>query len=61
LSTPALLIAETNRRDIRWLIVKRNLQIKEDVTPRREATLKALQQIFLPYRKLGSYDIYRRP
>jgi hypothetical protein len=61
LSTPALLIAEANRRQIRWLIVKRNLQIKEDVTPQREATLQALQQIFLPYRKLAAYDIYRRP
>jgi hypothetical protein len=61
LSTPALLVAEAERRPIRWLIVKRNLQIKEDVTPRREATLQALQQIFLPYRKLAAYDIYRRP
>jgi hypothetical protein len=61
LSTPEQLVAETNRRQIRYLIVKRNLQIKEDVTPRREATLHALQQVFLPYRKLAAYDIYRRP
>jgi hypothetical protein len=61
LSTPALLVAEANRRHIRWLIVKRNLQIKEDVTPQREATLHVLQQIFLPYRKLAAYDVYRRP
>jgi hypothetical protein len=49
------------RRNIRWLIVKRNLQIKEDVTPQREETLQALQQVFLPYHRLGSYDVYRRP
>jgi hypothetical protein len=61
LSDPAQLIAEANRRQIRWLIVKHNLQIKEDVTPQREATLQALQQIFLPYRKLAAYDVYRRP
>ena len=61
LSTPALLVAEAERRRIRWLIVKRKLQIKEDVTPQREATLQALQQIFLPYRKLAAYDVYRRP
>ena len=59
--SPAQLVAEARRRNIRWLIVKRNLQIKEDVTPQREETLKALQQVFLPYRKLGSYDVYRRP
>jgi hypothetical protein len=59
--SPAQLVAEAQRRNIRWLIVKRNLQIKEDVTPQREETLLALQQVFLPYRKLGSYDVYRRP
>jgi hypothetical protein len=59
--SPEELVAEALSRNIRWLIVKHNLQIKEDTTPRREATLKALQQVFLPYRKLGSYDVYRRP
>jgi hypothetical protein len=58
---PAQLVEEAERRNIRWLIVKRNLQIKEDVTPQREATLEALQQVFLPYRKLGGYDVYHRP
>jgi hypothetical protein len=61
LSTPATLVAEAERRHTRWLIVKRNLQIKEDVTPQREATLQALQQIFRPYRTLVAYDVYRRP
>ncbi|MGA2348921.1 MAG: hypothetical protein ABSF70_00695 [Terracidiphilus sp.] len=59
--SPAQLVAEAQRRRIRWLIVKHDLQIKEDVTPQREATLEALEQVFLPYRKLASYDIYRRP
>jgi hypothetical protein len=59
--SPAQLAAEARRRNIRWLIIKRNLQIKEDVTPQREESLKTLQQIFLPYRKLASYDVYRRP
>jgi hypothetical protein len=59
--SPAQLVAEVRRRNIRWLIVKRNLQIKEDVTPQREETLQALQQVFLPYHRLGSYDVYRRP
>jgi hypothetical protein len=59
--SPAQLAEEAQRRNIRWLIVKRNLQIKEDTTPQREATIEALQQVFLPYRKLSGYDVYRRP
>ena len=59
--SPAQLVEEARRRNIRWLIVKRDLQLKEDPTPQRESALKALQQVFLPYRKLGSYDVYRRP
>jgi hypothetical protein len=61
LSTPAQLVAEAESRNIRWLIVKRTMQMKEDPTPQREASLEALQKLFLPYRKLGSYDVYRRP
>ena len=59
--TPAQLAEEARARKIRWLIVKHDLQIKEDPTPEREAALEALQQIFQPYRKLGGYDVYRRP
>ncbi len=59
--SPAQLVAEARQRGIRWLIVKRTLQIKQDVTPQRAATLAALEKVFLPYRQLKSYDIYRRP
>jgi hypothetical protein len=59
--SPAQLVSEARRRNIRWLIVKRDLQLKEDPTPQREGAVKALQQVFLPYRKLGGYDVYRRP
>ena len=59
--SPEQLVAEAEFRKIRWLIVKRNLQIKEDVTPQRAATLEALRLVFMPYRRLGSYDVYRRP
>ena len=59
--SPAQLVEEARARNIRWLIVKRDLQIKEDPTPQREAALDALQQVFLPYRKLSGYDVYRRP
>ena len=59
--SPAQLVEEVRRRNIRWLVVKRDLQLKEDPTPQREAALEALQQVFRPYRKLGGYDVYRRP
>ncbi|MGA3373622.1 MAG: hypothetical protein ABSC48_17880 [Terracidiphilus sp.] len=59
--SPVQLVEEAQQRNIRWLIVKRNLQIKEDTTPQRAATFEALQQVFLPYRKLSGYDVYRRP
>jgi hypothetical protein len=58
--SPAQLVDEAQRRGIRWLIIKRDLQIKEDVTPQREATMSVLRQVFQPYRQLRAYDIYRR-
>ncbi len=58
--SPAQLVEEARARKIRWLIVKRELQIKEDVTPQREATLKALMEDFKLYSRLTGYDVYRR-
>lgn len=48
------------KRNIRWLIVKRELQIKQDPTPDRTATLAGLMQEFSEDRRLSGYDIYRR-
>jgi len=59
--SPAELVEQARAHTIRWLIVKRELQIKEDPTPQREATLHALMQDFKLYRQLQSYDVYRRP
>lgn len=59
--SPTQLVEEASARNIRWLIIKRDLQLKEDPTPQREAAIKALRQIFAPYRRLSAYDIYRRP
>ena len=47
-------------KNIRWLVVKRKLQIQEDPTPDRAATLTALQQVFELDKKLAGYDVYRR-
>lgn len=59
--SPTQLVEQARARNIRWLIVKRDLQLKEDPTPQREATMKAVLQVFVPYRKLAGYDVYRRP
>src|ERR1019366_3264109 len=57
--TPEQLRELAVERNIRWLVVKRELQIKEDPTPDRAATLSALMQEFSVVRQLTGYDIYR--
>jgi hypothetical protein len=47
-------------RDVRWLVVKRDLQIKEDVTPNRDSIMQALMGEFTLAARLHGYDIYRR-
>ena len=57
---PSQVVEEARLRQIDWLIVKRRLQIKDDPTPQREATLKALLQDFTLSERLHGYDVYRR-
>jgi hypothetical protein len=57
--TPYQLLNLSRTRNIRWLIVKRNLQLNEDPTPQPQAILQALQQDFALYRSLDNYDIYK--
>jgi hypothetical protein len=58
--SPAQVVEQVRAHNIRWLIVKRDLQIKEDVTPQREATMNALQGEFALSGHLRGYDVYRR-
>ena len=46
--------------NIRWLVVKRDLQINADPTPQRVELMQALMSEFTPAAKLGGYDVYRR-
>lgn len=46
--------------NIRWLIVKRDLQINTDPTPDRAATMHALMGEFTLAARLRGYDVYRR-
>jgi hypothetical protein len=58
--SPAQVVEEAWLHQIRWLVVKRELQIKEDPTPQREATLKLLMSDFTLVARLHGYDVYRR-
>jgi len=58
--SPAETAALTRSLNIRWLIVKRDLQIKVDTTPNRAATMQALMGEFTLAAHLRGYDVYRR-
>ena len=58
--TPAEIADQVRHLGIRWLIVKRDLQIKEDPTPQRKAVMKALLSEFTLDSQLHGYDVYRR-
>jgi hypothetical protein len=47
-------------RDIRWLIVKRDLQIKENPMLEPAETISVLMREFAPVAHLKGYDVYRR-
>ena len=54
-------ILELSRaRDIRWLVVKRKLQIESDPVEDKERLLDLLRRDFKQVKTLGNYDVYRR-
>jgi hypothetical protein len=58
--SPAEIAALVRSQSIRWLIVKRDLQIIVDPTPNRAATMQALMGEFTQAARLRGYDVYRR-
>ncbi len=58
--SPAEIASLVQSRNIRWLIVKRNLQTREDPTPDRAAMMDALMREFTLAAHLRGYDVYRR-
>ena len=58
--SPAETAALARTQNIRWLIVKRDLQIKVDTTPNRAETMSLLMKEFTPAAQLQGYDVYRR-
>jgi hypothetical protein len=58
--SPNEIAALVRSRNIRWLIVKTDVQTKEDPTPDRAELLQLLTQQFTPAAHLRGYDVYRR-
>ena len=54
------LIDEARRRNVRWVIVKRKLQINTNPLPESDQTLRLVGRDFALYRRLQGYDVYRR-
>jgi hypothetical protein len=58
--TPAQILAQSRVRNVRWLIVSRNLQLTAPPSPDLPNILRALQPAFTLVRSLPNYDLYRR-
>jgi hypothetical protein len=58
--SPNEIAALVRARNIRWLIVKTDVQTKEDPTPDRAELMRLLMQEFTPAARLHGYDVYRR-
>ena len=54
------LMAQADRRGIRWVIVKTRLQSNEDPLPERERTMELIAAEFMVNRELAGYTAYRR-
>jgi hypothetical protein len=58
--SPTEIAALVRTHNIRWMIVKTDVQTKEDPTPDRVALMGLLMQEFTPVARLRGYDVYRR-
>jgi hypothetical protein len=57
---PRELVALATARDVRWVIVKKRLQVNGDPMPELRAVLALLQPRFRVVAQLRNYTIYRR-
>jgi hypothetical protein len=58
--SPQELLAEADKRNVRWVIVKTRVQSDENPLPERDATIRLIASEYAPYRELSAYEIYRR-
>lgn len=58
--SPEAILKLARSRNIGWLVVKRDLQLRADPVERKERMLELLRQEFEPHESLRNYDVYRR-
>jgi len=56
----AQIVQLARQRNVRWLIVKRTLQLQEEPLSFLPELLELLSHDFSPAESLNNYDIYRR-
>jgi hypothetical protein len=54
------ILAQAKARDIRWLIIKQDIQLDEEPLENKNDLLKLLRRDFKQVESLNNYDIYRR-
>jgi hypothetical protein len=58
--SPEEILQLSRARDIRWLIVKRELQLQTDPVEHKDRLLELLRQDFQQVESLDNYDVYRK-
>ena len=58
--SPEEILQLSRARDIRWLVVKRELQLQTDPVEHRERLLELLRHDFRQVESLVNYDVYRK-
>ncbi len=57
--SPPELLAEARRSQVKWVIVKRALQLNDDPLPEREWTMALISREYALVDSLSGYDVYR--
>ena len=58
--SPEEILQLVRSHNIRWLVVKRELQLQTDPVESKERMLELLRQEFEPRESLENYDVFRR-
>ena len=58
--SPEQVLALCSAKNIRWLVVKRNLQLQEKPYEDESQTIQLLQRDFQLVGRLENYDVYKR-
>jgi hypothetical protein len=54
------ILAEARARDIRWLVIKDELQLEEEPLENKEHLFELLRQDFKHVESLNNYEIFKR-